>query len=281
MARQEIDLTTPQPNGKMGEPTKSAWEKVNNMTAELYSSTTELYSSVGDLIDRGYISGLMLYWSNANTLAIGSGRAYVEGAGFVSLNSDISKTLSGLAANSWYHVYLFNNSGSADVEIVTTAPSVIIFGSARSKTGDTSRRYIGSIRTTTGGAMVQFQHHLVNGKITYLGANYSIKNVLYGGVSTTAATVILANIVPVFATSADISISNAATAGIAITGNSTQGLPLASGAGNSYHGYAGAGTIAAVSSHPIDTSRNIQYRYLSTPTGPGLFIDVNGYTFSR
>ncbi len=37
MARQEIDLTTPQPNGKMGEPTKSAWEKVNSMTDELYS----------------------------------------------------------------------------------------------------------------------------------------------------------------------------------------------------------------------------------------------------
>lgn len=38
MARQEIDLTTPQPNGKMGEPTKSAWEKVNDMTSEIYSS---------------------------------------------------------------------------------------------------------------------------------------------------------------------------------------------------------------------------------------------------
>lgn len=36
MARQEIDLTTPQPNGKMGEPTKAAWEKVNDMTEELY-----------------------------------------------------------------------------------------------------------------------------------------------------------------------------------------------------------------------------------------------------
>lgn len=36
MARQEIDLTTPQPNGKMGEPTKAAWEKVNDMTKEIY-----------------------------------------------------------------------------------------------------------------------------------------------------------------------------------------------------------------------------------------------------
>lgn len=38
MARQEIDLTTPQPNGKMGEPTKAAWGKVNDMTAEIYAS---------------------------------------------------------------------------------------------------------------------------------------------------------------------------------------------------------------------------------------------------
>lgn len=40
MARQEIDLTTPQPNGKMGEPTKSAWEKVNDMTAEIYPNVS-------------------------------------------------------------------------------------------------------------------------------------------------------------------------------------------------------------------------------------------------
>lgn len=37
MARQVIDLTTPQPNGKFGEPTKAAWTKVNDMTLELYS----------------------------------------------------------------------------------------------------------------------------------------------------------------------------------------------------------------------------------------------------
>lgn len=37
MARQVIDLTTPQPNGKFGEPTKAAWTKVNDMTLELYN----------------------------------------------------------------------------------------------------------------------------------------------------------------------------------------------------------------------------------------------------
>lgn len=38
MARQVIDLTTPQPGGRQGEPTASAWAKVNDMTAELYAS---------------------------------------------------------------------------------------------------------------------------------------------------------------------------------------------------------------------------------------------------
>lgn len=38
MARQVIDLTTPQPGGRQGEPTASAWQKVNDMTAELYAS---------------------------------------------------------------------------------------------------------------------------------------------------------------------------------------------------------------------------------------------------
>lgn len=43
MARQEIDLTTPQPGGKMGEPTKAAWEKVNDMTLELYAQVENKY----------------------------------------------------------------------------------------------------------------------------------------------------------------------------------------------------------------------------------------------
>lgn len=50
MARQEIDLTTPQPNGKMGEPTKSAWNKVNDMTAELYPLATSAVPNSGGTI---------------------------------------------------------------------------------------------------------------------------------------------------------------------------------------------------------------------------------------
>ncbi len=39
MARKVIDLNTPQPNGRMGEPTKSAWEKTNDNFEELYDTS--------------------------------------------------------------------------------------------------------------------------------------------------------------------------------------------------------------------------------------------------
>lgn len=53
MARQEIDLTTPQPNGRMGEPTKAAWEKVNDMTLELYAGINQ--SSSNKLINSSFL----------------------------------------------------------------------------------------------------------------------------------------------------------------------------------------------------------------------------------
>lgn len=274
MARQEIDLTTPQPNGKMGEPTKSAWEKVNDMTLEIYDS-------IDTVQDKSFISGLLLFWSSGTSLAISSGAAYVEGVGNVYLNSDLSKSLPGLTANSWYHLYLYDNAGTADVEASTTNPSTNTFGSARTKSGDTSRRYIGSFRTTTGGAIVQFQHLITAGKITYLGAAYSVRNVLTGGMAASTTTVSLANLLPIFASSADILITNGATAGAVVTGSSIQALPLAAGATNSYFGYVDPSKGLSVSTHPVDTSRAMQYRYLSTPTGAGLYMEVNGYTFSR
>lgn len=66
MARQVIDLTTPQPNGRMGEPTKSAWEKVNDMTAELYPLTEGALQKTG-----GNVTGTIE--SSARILAAGSG----------------------------------------------------------------------------------------------------------------------------------------------------------------------------------------------------------------
>ena len=69
MARQEIDLTTPQPNGKMGEPTKAAWQKVNDMTAELYPLVENSIQNTG-----GNINGTVILTPNKdNVIPSGSG----------------------------------------------------------------------------------------------------------------------------------------------------------------------------------------------------------------
>ncbi|MFP3435921.1 hypothetical protein SB781_39850, partial [Paraburkholderia sp. SIMBA_061] len=77
-----------------------------------------------------------------------------------------------------YHVYLFLDGTTPDVELSTTSPAAPYWGTARTKAGDTSRRYIGSFRTGSTGAVVQFQHQSDANIITWLGADYTLRNVL-------------------------------------------------------------------------------------------------------
>lgn len=80
MARQEIDLTTPQPNGKMGEPTKSAWAKVNDMTSELYPLAEGAKSIADAALPKagGIMTGLI---SSNNSLGLS-----VRGADFSAIS---------------------------------------------------------------------------------------------------------------------------------------------------------------------------------------------------
>lgn len=115
MARQEIDLTTPQPNGKMGEPTKAAWEKVNDMTAELYA-------------DVGAISGIsgpngasvVGYKSNlANSI---QSDLYKKASDLVSIKSDFGAVGDGVA-NDWGSV---QNAvqGTPPNQVITAPPGI-------------------------------------------------------------------------------------------------------------------------------------------------------------
>mgnify|MGYP006985671824 CR=1 FL=1 len=59
-----------------------------------------------------------------------------------------------LAADSWYYLYAYRSGGgSLAYEISTTAPSA----SRRFKAGDTTRRYLGCVRTTAAGAPLAFE----------------------------------------------------------------------------------------------------------------------------
>jgi len=105
MARQEIDLTTPQPNGKMGEPTKSAWEKVNDMTQELYAGLDKSMQFSGKNIlhncgipvnQRGFQGGALAFgafgydrWKGGN----GGCTISINSSGVWSLNGAIQQVI--------------------------------------------------------------------------------------------------------------------------------------------------------------------------------------------
>ncbi|WP_414609310.1 hypothetical protein, partial [Stenotrophomonas pavanii] len=96
----------------------------------------------GQPIPAGYIDGLKMEWVSGTQIRFTSGSAYIPSLGrALALAAAVTKTPT-LAANTWYHNYVYDNAGTADVEVSTTVPAAPYSGTARTKAGDTSRRYI-------------------------------------------------------------------------------------------------------------------------------------------
>lgn len=232
-------------------------------------------------IPAGYIDGLKMVWNSATSISVTSGAMYIQSLSKV-VAFPSTLTLSGLSltASTWYHLYGYLSSGTPTLELVTTAPAAPYSGTARSKTGDTSRRYIGSIRAASGGSIVQFQHDSANNGVSYLGADYSLRNLLNNGTTGTLTTISATSIVPVTGMAIDILVTNVSNQ-VFISSNSTAALPLGSGAGSSYYGFANSNTGVGVPKHPVDTSQAFTYKLLATATAGGAYIDLNGYTYER
>ena len=264
MARKVIDLTTPQPNGKMGEPTKSAWEKVNDMTGEIYSNLGGLGS---------YISGVIPRYSVPNGAIISSGAVYIPGAGRVVEVPEIS-VIGSLQINTWYHIYFHFDSNTLGAEIVSTAPSAPYSGNARSKAGDPTRRYIYSLKTDSNGAVIPFIIQS-DGQFRYcIGNPLAPLRVLANGKATSRTNVSLSGAIPVTSIGALLLVSN--TDSSMFANLTIPGIGSAAIVGVS----PGGGTAGQFVPHPTDSSQNMQYYYSSTPAG-GLYIDVLGFTVSR
>ncbi|ALN79515.1 hypothetical protein [Lysobacter antibioticus] len=160
----------------------------------------------------GYIDGLRLLYVSANAVTADSGSAYIQGlARRVDVSTAIAKSSLSLSASTWYHVYLFESAGVADIEIVTTAPAAAYNGTARSKTGDTSRRYLGSVRTDGSGNILAFTHY--GNRIAYDAGGSGTLRPLANGNATSDTAVSLASYVPVTTTVATLLLStNSSTA---------------------------------------------------------------------
>lgn len=96
-----------------------------------------------------YITGLQVAWNSGTSITIKSGACYVPSLNrILNFPSNITKSSLSLSANTWYYLYAWNNSGTPDIEISTTAPGATYKGTARVKgTPDNSRRYVRPILT--------------------------------------------------------------------------------------------------------------------------------------
>lgn len=115
-----------------------------------------------------HIEGLTPTWVSGTAISVSPGSAYIESLGIV-LQVPNTLSLAGLSlsANAWFHIYLYSNAGTPALEMSATSPAAPFSSKARSKTGDTSRRYLGSMRTSNSSANLMWVTFLQGGKVTY------------------------------------------------------------------------------------------------------------------
>lgn len=124
MAFDKIDLTTPQPNGKMGEPTKSAWEKVNSNIDKTQEKITPSNPILGGMV------------INSNTVAEGLPglEVFAEQANGAHEHANITATTYGWNGGGTFHCRFAN--GTRD------NPSTVLSGQIFGGIG--GRPYIGT-----------------------------------------------------------------------------------------------------------------------------------------
>lgn len=230
--------------------------------------------ALATIIPAGYIDGLKMVWNSATSISVTSGTCYIQASNAV-ISFPSTLTLSGLSltASTWYHLYGYLNSGTPAIELVTTAPAAAYSGTARSKTGDTSRRYLGSILSDASGNVANFAHGSDGFVVWQLDTRNAPFRCLSSGVATVATTVSLSGAIPVTANTAKINVLDTDSTATAMLGNSSaSAFPI----------HVIRPLTGAPVSFPVDASQAMQYALSAAPGGGGAaFIDVLGYGLSR
>lgn len=178
--------------------------------------------AIGSIVQpKGQIDGLKMEWVSPSQIRVTSGSAYVPGAERIAeLAAAVTLTPS-IGANAWGHAYLLVSGTTTGAEAVTTAPAAAYYGTARVKTGDTSRRYIGSFRTDASGSVIKFMHNPFGNSVDYVAdINTPALYVLANGSAASATSVSMATAVPVTSRQARLFSEQTGASSTAIISNS-------------------------------------------------------------
>ncbi len=203
---------------------------------------------------------------------------FCENGDHIQTTSTLSASSLSLTASTLYHVYVYLSSGTPTIEVVTTAPASPYKGTARSKTSDSSRRYVGSVYAT-GTNTLAYWLHTPNAGLMMFTQDQSTSpwRVLANGLATTETTISFGSLIPAgIARVVVAKFSNTSATRYPSLGNSEDGITLAAGVGI----YVVNLSAAPVIDFPLDASGNMSYLYDVAPA-TGLFVDLYGYFFER
>lgn len=219
----DLAMVTDTGGGSLLRIVRDAWGRVAGTSAPAVADL----KGAGLVVPQGYIDGLQMQWVSGTAVTVSSGAAYIPALGNV-LQSSAAIALSGLtlSASTWYHLYLYSNAGTPAVECVTTAP-VLYHGTSYQKTGDNTRRYIGSVKTDASGNIFSFYHESATGNVHYrVDLNTAGFQIVINGTATTDATVQTSAVVPTTARTMLAFAENNATSGVVYIGNADCGTPV-------------------------------------------------------
>ena len=222
-----------------------------------------------------HIDGLYMKYNSANSLTVTEGSAYIPGTGSI-LELTAPVILSGLTltANTWYHLYLYSNAGTPTLELVTTAPDTPYFSTARGKTGDASRRYVGSVLSAAANTLHKFSHY--DGEVQYHVYPEGAPFLLVLAAVITPTTINYSALVPVTATHSVNMVLNSASDTTARFANPDFTNPLS----NVLYDYFCARSASSIMVMGLSAAKTLQWRHDGAANG-NLLLGCIGYRFER
>lgn len=151
-------------------------------------------------------------------VTVGAGQCFLPDTNRVATDSDMSVSAGSPTASSWLHVYAYmDGTGTPLIETSSTSPSSPYQGTARTKAGDTSRRFIGSLWVGSDGKIIPIRHGNPGqnaNRVEFMGVN-GLANTAYAliinGVSQTPVVISAASMVPPVSTFLVMQVDNSAT----------------------------------------------------------------------
>lgn len=226
---------------------------------------------------KGYIDGLRMVWVSGTQIQVSAGAAYVPGPKRIAELAAATTLTPSLAASTWYHLYLTVSGATVGVEAVTTAPAAPYNGTARAKTGDASRRYIGSFRTNASSQIMRFTHAPASGDFRW-GENPSAAplRILTAGAATVSTDVSTSGCSPLTASAIFTRVINTGSNGIVFIGSPVDGTPVS----NTNYTVSLEVTKELYTFIPV-VNQTVKYIFNSSPTTGGAFLDVLGFQYDR